>query len=521
VIVNESLHKTTENFGLKNEKVYADFNAAKDKDPKKVAPYLDRAQKAKVMAKELVEVIEKLKKELIIKVDKKDPAAADTIIEKLKWIDSKDNYDIPSNIMIGSDAANPKDGEFTARDLKNRLGKTREEFIKLFEGTNANTGKPLFLPTVKKEMDLKLASLKCEDGVENGEKESWELINFEHVPLVAVITILSKIQADVRNAESDVVSELYKAVKGQDVTFDKLTAKVIAPSSYILAGDEYKADVLLVAYNSTSNPKIFTGQIDTTIKDEFKNKLKGEGTELKDISAGAGHYVVPTSAEGLQTWGGVIEVESPEGKKYYPFSGEYTVAKPAVAISPTKMNVFYIGVDNPVEISAAGVAPENLAPSMSGGSLSGSKGKYTVRVTAGTECSISVSAKSTTGGPNRPQGPPQKFRIKPIPNPVATVGGVKEGVIRKNLLIASGAVIPKMENFDFDLKPVIVSFDVSTVVAGDIKTIPTNGGNFSASQLSLLQGTKGNGRVYIENIKVRMPDGSVRAIGSVNLKVQL
>ena len=91
-------------------------------------------------------------------------------------------------------------------------------------------------------------------------------MNFEHVPLVAVITILSKIQADVKNAESDVVNQLFQSVSGAEVKFDRLTAKVIAPSSYILAGDEYKADVLLVAFNSTSNPKIFIGDIDTTIK---------------------------------------------------------------------------------------------------------------------------------------------------------------------------------------------------------------------------------------------------------------
>ncbi len=522
VIVNESLHKTTINFGKKNDKIYTSFEDELKKDPKKVQAFYDRAKKAKTMTKDLYDYIEKLKKELVMKVDKKDALAADSIIEKLIWVDSKDNYDIPSNIMIGSDAANPKDGEFSAKDLKMRIEKIRAEFIKLFAGNSSINGRPLFLANVKKEIDNKLGSLKCEGGIENGEAVGWELMNFEHVPLVAVITILSKIQADVKNAESDVVSQLFQSVSGAEVKFDRLTAKVIAPSSYILAGDEYKADVLLVAFNSTSNPKIYIGDIDTTIKDEFKNRLKGPGEELKDISSGAGHYVKPTSAEGLQTWSGVIEVDAPEGKKYYPFTGEYMVAKPAVAISPTKMNVFYIGVDNPVEISAAGVAPENLAPSMSGGSLSGSRGKYIVKVQAGqTECSISVSAKSTTGGPNRPQGPPMKFRIKRIPDPVAYVGGKKDGVIRKNELVAAGAVIPRMEGFDFDLKPVVVGFKVSTLVAGDIKEEVTTGNTFNASQLKMMQQCKNNGRVYIEEIKVRMPDGTTRTVNACNFKVIL
>ena len=121
VIVNESLHKTTENFGKKNDKIYTSFEDELKKDKKKVQAFYDRANKAKTMTKELYEYIEKLKKELIMKVDKKDEAAADSIIEKLIWVDSKDNYDIPSQIMIGSDAANPKDGEFSAKDLKMRI----------------------------------------------------------------------------------------------------------------------------------------------------------------------------------------------------------------------------------------------------------------------------------------------------------------------------------------------------------------------------------------------------------------
>lgn len=36
-----------------------------------------------------------------------------------------------------------------------------------------------------------------------------------------------------------------------------------------------------------------------------------------------------------------------------PFKHSYTVSESSVAVSPTKMNVFYLGVDNPVDISKA------------------------------------------------------------------------------------------------------------------------------------------------------------------------
>ncbi len=54
---------------------------------------------------------------------------------------------------------------------------------------------------------------------------------------------------------------------------------------------------------------------------------------------------------------------------YYPFKNEYIVAKPSATISPTKMNVFYRGVDNPVSISASGLADSQIIPSITDGNL--------------------------------------------------------------------------------------------------------------------------------------------------------
>lgn len=349
-----------------------------------------------------------------------------------------------------------------------------------------------------------------------GEVRTWETTNFEHIPLAAIITILSGIQADVKNAEADVVNQLFQSVKGQDFTFDKLSAKVIAKSSYIIAGDEYSADVLLVASNSTTNPKIIVG-------DTSKLKTGGEGKELP-VEGGLGKYTIRTSAEGLQKWSGVIKVEKP-GRPgefdSYPFSSEYQVAKPAAAVSATKMNVFYIGVDNPVDISAAGVAPENIVASLAGngGTLTKlSSGKYNVRVVSGSnKCTISVGAKM--GTTTRPMGTPFEFRVKQLPTPTAFVAGANSGTLKKGLIVASGNVIPKMENFDFDLKIQIVSFKMSTIVKGLLKEEVSNSGAFTASQTAMIQGIPTNGKLFFEEIKAKMPDGTTRTLNSIIFKV--
>jgi gliding motility-associated protein GldM len=517
VKINEGIIVTNEGFVMNNEKTYAAFEKAKAKDPKKTEPYYVRAMEAKKLSDQMVKYIEDLKKKLIMESDKKDEKAADTLAKKLAGVDAKDNYDIPSEIMIGSDPANPKDGPFTAKELKRKLNETRAALIKIF------ADEKLFLPGTQKEMDTKLGLRTPDFGVVNGTKETWETGYFEHVPLAAEITILSKFQSDVRNAESDVINKLYSAVSEGDFKFDQLVAKVIAPSSYVLAGDEYKADVLLVAYSSSTKPTIILGDVDTTKKGDGVNPLRGGGDSTSvPVEGGMGRYKKSTGGEGLQKWSGVIKVQKPGGGfNYYPFQSEYMVAKPAIAVSPTKMNVFYIGVDNPVDVSAAGVAPDNLVVNLGGqGAISGSKGKYTVRVNGGTEATVNVSAKF--GSTTKPMGQGMKFRVKRIPDPYAFVNGQKGDIsIKKGVLIASGAVIPKMEGFDFDLTPVISSFTMTVNIKGDLKEMQATGNKWTPDMIGALQKVGQGAKVYIENIKCRMPDGSVRNLPSVNCKVQL
>jgi gliding motility-associated protein GldM len=518
VIVNEGLERTNENFDKKNAKLYSDFKGALDKDPNKTKPYYDRAQKAKKLAKELNEYIEKIKKHVIEKTDKKEKAVADTI--SLKYVDAKDNYDEPTNLLIGSEPATPADGELTALDLKKRVAKYKEEMIKLFDD------KKLFLPADKKDMEGKLKSgLDLPDGVENGVKAGWEVVNFFHLPLAAVIVNLTALQSQVTNAEVDVVSKLLSAVSATDFKFDKLQAKVIAPSSVLIQGDEYKADVLLVASNSTSNPKILLCAVDTTKNDGETDPRLNKNDPGKEIpvSGGVGKYKTGTGSTGEQKWSGVIQVEKPGGgSNYYPFAASYIVTPPALVVSPTKMNVLYIGVPNPVDISVPGYAPELVTPSISGGSISqdpAKKGSYVVTCPAGSkEANISVSVKQ--GSTNKPMQGGYKFRVKPLPDPIAKVGGQESGgTLAKNLLLASGGVAAVMKNFDFDLKVTVASFTVSLNVGGEFKSEAGTGYTFNSAQTALLQKAKNKGRVIIEDIKVRMPDGTTRTLPPVTLKI--
>jgi gliding motility-associated protein GldM len=185
------------------------------------------------------------------------------------------------------------------------------------------------------------------------------------------------------------------------------------------------------------------------------------------------------------------------------------------------MNVFYMGVDNPVTLACPGVALADLTASIvgTGASITPSteKGKFNVKVTGGNEATINVGAKM--GKDTKPMGS-SKFRVKRLPEPVAMVAGLKEGAVKKSALAAAPFVISKYENFDFDLKVNVSSFAVTVNIAGEFKTIAATGNQFTAEQKALIEKLKNNGRLIIEDIKCRLPDGSTRTLPSVTLKVQ-
>src|SRR5690606_22710382 len=102
-----------------------------------------------------------------------------------------------------------------------------------------------------------------------------------------------------------------------------------------------------------------------------------------------------TTSEGTFNWTGVIRVKQTDGtvKEYETEPQTYQVARPSAVVSPDAMNVLYIGVDNPISVSAPGIPKESLSVSGEGVTVSGSAGKYVAHVTQPGTASIHVSAK--------------------------------------------------------------------------------------------------------------------------------
>jgi gliding motility-associated protein GldM len=217
----------------------------------------------------------------------------------------------------------------------------------------------------------------------------------------------------------------------------------------------------------------------------------------------------------------VIRVKNPATNvvKEYPFHAEYISAKSALVVSPDKMNVFYIGVENPVSISVPGIPAENVTPSISAGTITGSRGKYIVTVSTPGETNISVTFKTGTGaGPSKSMGP-MKFRVKRIPPPHAEVGGKIGGSVTKDFIAIQYGIIPKLDDFEFEAKFSMVSYKFEYVKNGDRFTEDVIGGNFTDKIKSIIKTLPSKSAVDFSNLKVRGPDGVNRDINGVHFIV--
>jgi len=210
----------------------------------------------------------------------------------------------------------------------------------------------------------------------------------------------------------------------------------------------------------------------------------------------------------------------PDGNyKKHVVQGKYLVSQPNVVISPTKMNVFYEGVENPVEVSVPGIPSENLRVSITNGRISRKGNGYIVKTnpgSAGRNAVITVAAD--VNGSVRSLGK-RSFRIKRVPDPVAKINNQRGGTIAKALLVAQMGVVADMENFEFDLQFKVTKFSVSTIRNGYVVDAVSNSNLFTQEQKDLMAGTVRGQRVFIQDIQAMGPDGRRRSLGSITLMV--
>ena len=513
--VNESLVKSKENLTENNNRVTKAFEASLGGNAG-AKPYYEKALEAQKLIKEIDRYISEVRAKVVAKTEPtalENEKIADTL--NLRRMDKIDDYDIPSHVLGLGEPKQPEKGPFTAYELRQKLTGLHDKLVGLVDGMQKDP-KTKFLDDDYQGIKKKFLSIKPTDSkrVEDGVEYNWEMDNFYHLPLAAVYTNLNKFQTDLKNIEAEVLQVFSGASGKLAIKFDAIKARVIAPSSYIQAGQPYVADIFLAA----SSSKLAAGDMEILIGVDSAAAAGGaKGTNVP-IVAGEGKYEVGTGGQGEQTYKGVVKYKNPDGTfKYYPFEQTYMVAAPAVACQLVKMNVMYIGVDNPVQVSAAGVSPTDLQVNVSGcgATKTGSGGKLVLRATSPGTCMVTVSAKGKSQGPAIP------IRVKKIPDPVAKVGGKTGNVdVKKVELSQIGGVGAELAGFDFDAKFIVVSFELSAVIKGALKSVPCPGNSLSSEARGILNSAGIGSKIFFENVKAKGPDGTIRNIPGVTLKVK-
>lgn len=476
-IINDSIVSSNKLLDINTETSYAAFAVKKAKEPanEKITEYEGRATKLIGMSKDLQKYIAEVQQDLINEAG--GPGEEGAIMKR------QDDLDASTRFFIG-EQKNKKGYE-----LKAKIDAFKTEALKLVDTA-----------------DLKMMTSRLPLNTDPQKKGGdWASENFYQMPPIASMTMLTKLLADVKGTEGQLVSYFYqkigdaKELTPKEIVFDAFSAQITAPTSYILQGEKFEANVFLAA-TSSKNENV---------------SINVNGQTLRPDENGVGKY---TASPGIGEYElkGTINLHNPNTGAITPYPlppFKYTVAAPFATVSPTKMNVFYIGVDNPVQISAAGVSASKLNVTMDNGSINGSGGNYTVRVTTQGTTNVNVSANGKSYGKF-------PFRVKLIPNPIAKVSGMPGGRINAGVWKAQKGVVADLENFDFDAKFEVLSFNMFyQPKLQDPGIASASGPYFSPAMQAFIAKAKPGDIFYLEEIKVKGPDGLSRKIPGVAFKI--
>jgi gliding motility-associated protein GldM len=496
-VVDSSLIQTLTAVDNKNSLTYASFEQAYAENPAKVQEWKTKADLVRSRTDSVVNYISTLKERLVRASGTKTFTSGDqlkgneftyvTLSNDTLIIKKEDDLNSPSEIMIAQKGAT---------QLKDELSAYKDFLISMLTEDDKHLIESI-------EQELETADSRF--TVRGGDRRSWEVLYFENKPLAAILTLLSKFQIDVKNSEANLINYLYAQIDAGSFMFNKLDAQVIANSAIILQGEEYIAEVFLAAIDTTVDPII-------TVNNRALPIIDGKGI-----------YRLRANETGTFRWSGVLNYRTPDGLvRNYPFTREYQVTAPSVTISPTKMNVFYRGIPNPIDVSVPGIAKENLDIRITNGRI-GQVGNVTMVYPneldeQGRRTTVSVYAR--VGGAERLMGS-TNFRVKRVPDPIAQIGNQSGGNIRKEDLEVEDGILAVLPDFDFDLRFTVTQFDINITAAGGfVNTFRAANNRFTPDQKAQFRNLAIGSIIYIDNIKARGDDGTDRDLDPISFKIR-
>ena len=435
-IFNQKFTASNQRLTTDNQLAMAGLEAKSEEQPDKYVPLLKKAEQVKIVSDNFYSELASIKAELTKDADTSNYATLDkSAILDEKWFVG-DNYKPEGQAFLEAI-------ETYKTGIADALGSEFADLNRNIQET-FNTR-----PVENKE----------------GKEIKWLRYNFEGFPLAASLTRFTQMQNDVKATEADVFSSLLQGQLSKDVSLSNYEAIVIPDKTAFFSGERFKGKVVLGRFDNSLN----------------FDKVVINGKQVDKLSAGQVVLDFPAGNVGTQKITGELVYTEDGEPKSIPIKSEYAVInRPnSATISADKMNVVYRGVPNPMTISFAGVADNNISASASGlQRTSGSS--YVMNPGSGREVTINVSGTLPDGSKVNDS---KQFRIKDIPSPTGTVRG-EDGIIKmqRNALKIStiGANLP---DFDFELNLRVSGFKIN--VPGK-PTVQVNGSKLDSKAASLI-----------------------------------
>ena len=398
-IVEESLRRTTLSSTKENKAIFDDFEAQMKKNPTKVRQWFEKATAVKAMSDSLFNYAESLKLMIAREADGKDGDPRN--------IDNKDDLEAASQVMLAPGTGHGK---------------------KLYQAINAYRERILSFLSDKSQREIIANNLSTEiPKNENTFGKHWEEYMFEDMPSAAAVTLLSKLQSDVRYAEGEVLHSLVANIGLKDIRVNKLEAFVVPSATKLFPGDQLTAKMVLAAVDTTQVPEVYV------------NGHKITGDTYSFNVGGVGEY----------NFSGYILTQDVAGNALRrDFNQKYQVVAPPLAptaatLSADLMNVLYAGYSNPMSVSVPGVPANTVSVSMSGGSLTPKGDGHYIAVPAAVGKDVVFTVTANDKGKTRQMGQVTfKVRKLPDPTPYIVVGTdrFKGGRLAKASLMGTGGI---------------------------------------------------------------------------------
>lgn len=484
-LVDDSLHYTLDAYEVQIQNQTNEFRLAAEDNEQKNGEWYQRALELNQKSDSIYNYIEDFKAQIALLADGKDFQKKldehPEIGARVANISARDQLDVTAQYAIN---------EGHGAELKEMFINYRNYLIELSNGTKRREFEQMFSVAGGTNHD--------------GDSISWEEVIFEGMPVGASVTVLSKMQLDIRSAQSEMILFLRDQTDAGDIRANKLEAFVVPNSRYVMRGGKYTAKIVLAAVDSTARPEYYVNG--KRIDDDGIYEVIASGTGTTKYT---GELVIPATVAG-------------EEPRHIRFESDYTVGEPSVTIANMDLNVMYEGYENKYSVSVPGVTNTSSIRVNAKGATATLKDKYWIVKPNKDVKEVELTVTAEVDGKQQAMGPAQKFRVKvlPKPSPYFVTGGESkdQGYITKKQLLDPNAMVEASYGPDGILQVAFTIKNFSIKVGN--RNESSSSGKLTDAQKKLIQSMRSNEDVIIHSIHAIGPDGKDKSLGSIALTIK-